>query len=139
MINTTDKFIKQYGKLDDNDKKDVIKYIKSLKKKAIKVEKREQFTEFKDFKLYDYQKDTILDMEKYEKGKYLVTINNKIFKQITNCGILTNPIGSGKTVCVLELINRNNTKFKKKYKWKPIFTLDKGIKILSKYYGLNKL
>ena len=33
----------------------------------------------------------------------------------------------------------NNTKFKKKYKWKPIFTLDKGIKILSKYYGLNKL
>jgi UDP-glucose 4-epimerase len=30
----------------------------------------------------------------------------------------------------------NNDKFRKKYKWRPTFTLKKGIKILSEYYGI---
>ncbi len=108
-----DSITELYKDLDNSDKKALIKYAKKLERKSKSQDEMDsKFTTFKNFQLYDYQKKSVIMMEKYEKGKVRKISDNTY--QYTTCGIFTNPVGSGKTFCMLELISRNKMKFSKK-------------------------
>ena len=42
-----------------------------------------------------------------KKGSGKILVNGKNYNDYSNCGFFCNPVGSGKTLCMIELIRRN--------------------------------
>lgn len=111
-------FTKLYKSLNKEQQKLVFEYAKLVEEKTeskvnTEDEEKDDFLSFESFDLFNYQKESIKSMESFElEGKITIKSPDGNINKYTNCGIFANPVGSGKTICMLELIRRNKMKCK---------------------------
>ena len=62
-----------------------------------------------NYKLYDYQINSVKKMSEMELSRKNIwnDPDGYEYKEYYNCGIFGNPVGSGKTLCMLNLIKNN--------------------------------